>query len=65
MGNRMKYYFDAKRVNVSEFGDNDLLDELKSAYSIFLDNTNRKGKLVDFKKAVEERWSKVIVHLLI
>lgn len=61
----MKYYFDAKRVNVSEFGDNDLLDELKSAYSIFLDNTNRKGKLVDFKKAVEERWSKVIVHLLI
>lgn len=64
MDARIEYYIHREKINEGEFGDRELLEELKEAYTIFRDNTQRKGRIGDFKTAVMERWRYVKVYLL-
>ena len=63
MDERINYYVNRERISECEFGDSNFLDELKTAYAIFLENTSRKGKIGEFKKAVRRRWETVKVCL--
>ena len=49
MDERNNYYVNRERISECEFGDSNFLDELKTAYVIFLENTSRKGKIREFK----------------
>ena len=65
MDERINYYVNRERISECEFGDSNFLDELKTAYSIFLENTSRKGKIYEFKNAVKKRWETVQVGVII
>ena len=65
MNERINYYVNRKRISECEFGDSNLLDELKTAYDIFLENTSRKGKICEFKSAIKKRWETVQVGVII
>lgn len=65
MDERNNYYVNRERISECEFGDSNFLDELKTAYAIFLENTSRKGKIREFKNAIKKRWETVQVGVLL